>query len=194
MIESGPVLCEVERTMTELGYFAPGSYATKLNEAAIPPEQINAVLQTCDSWEKLRTTKVVEPVSETWAERKQSNLVKFMMAGTGETVKNMGKWLGLSKGTLDSKLSRDCFSLTELIAIGYVCGCSFQVVDPDGEPFLIDPVDYLKTESPELLESIVALQEKRSGPEYAEYLQRKAELAEMKAKLAEMKEEYGFDD
>ena len=170
--------------MTELGYFAPGSpsvwYAAKVNETAIPPEQINAVLQTCNGWEKLRTARVIEPVSETWAERKRSNLVKFMMAGAGETAKSIGKYLDMSRGTFNCKLATDCFSFTELIALGYACGYSFQIVSPDGEPFLIDPVDYLKSENPFLLEVITALREK-------EYLQKKAEFEQMK-------EKYGFDD
>ena len=131
---------------------------------------------------------IVTAVNETWAERKRSNLVKFMLTGAEESVKTISKCFDISDKQFWNKLTNDSFSFTDLMAVAYACDYSFQIVsNEDGARYLIEPVDYLRTYDEELLQRIEALREKKTSPEYAEYLRKKAELEEMKKR-------YGFDD
>ncbi len=162
------------------------------------------LLSFTTSYRSLPVSKQTEPVdlvSETWKGRPKSNMVKWLMRRSGASPDRIAKYLGCTVNYLNNKLSRDSFSLDDLIIIAYVCGYTFVLLDNNEESisansFRIDLLEYFKADDTDdernshykaIINRISTIEAENKASKRAEYESKKAELERMKV-------EYGFED
>ena len=175
-----------------------------LKSAAVLGALVDVLLSFTTSYRSLPVNKQTEPVnlvSETWKDRPKSNMVKWLMRRSGVSPDKIAKYLGCSVNYLNNKLSRDSFSLDDLIIISYACGYTFVLLDNNEEStsansFRIDLLEYFNADDNDdernkqnrtVLDRISKLEAEKKATKRAEYERKKAELERMKV-------ENGFED
>ncbi len=145
-----------------------------------------------DFLEKYADLPIVELDSVIWEGRPKTRIIKWLMSQGHIDQATMAKYLGCKKPYLDNKMTRDSFSIDDLLIAAYACGYSLTLTKntsaPDHqESYVIDIVDYFKSNDDEVLVRITEIEKELKENKKAEYERKKAEL-EM------MKREYGFSD
>ena len=68
-----------------------------------------------------------------------SDKVKGLLALSGKRQIDLADTFGMSKQTMNNKLSRDSWSGKDLAKVAEFCGCKLAFVLPDGQLIVIEP-------------------------------------------------------
>ena len=130
----------------------------------------------------------LELVSETWRQRKKSNLIKWLMQHSHLQLEEMADCLGCSTQYLNNKFNRDSFSIDDLIVAADASGYVVTLVpDQDGEAVSINFLNWFEDYDEETLARIARIKREHRESKYAEY-------EALKAEIDRMKQTYHFDD
>lgn len=120
------------------------------------------------------------------ADRKKSDLAKFLIKDSGFSRSDIVKILGISsRQYFENKIFRNSFSFEDLIGLAAVGGFRFALIRDSCDKEIIqvfNPVDWLTDEQINNLSNL-SLRELKRG-----------EYEDLKEKLNEMKDRYGFED
>mgnify|MGYP000910665905 CR=1 FL=1 len=141
---------------------------------------------------KLRDMDAVDYDNPKWYDRPKTRIVKWLMDQSGVGVDLLAEYLGCSKQYLNNKMTRDSFSLDDLIIAAYACGYEFTLTSntedkEKRESYAIHIDEYFKAVDDEVLVRISDIEKESKANIKAEYERKKAELERMK-------QAYGFDD
>ena len=130
--------------------------------------------------------KVIQQVNEKYANRPRANIVKWLMAKTGKSTKEVAGVLGCSVSYLNIKFHRDSFSIDDILVVANWCDYSVVLVDKrDGQQYSLDVEDAFRRRS------------EKVGYTFdmkIKYDKMKKEMEEMKTKVEQMERVYGFSD
>lgn len=73
--------------------------------------------------------EIVELTSATWAIRKRSNIVKWLMERDRRTPQEMANALGVSLGYFNNKLTRNSWSIDDIYVLAKYCRFSLALID-----------------------------------------------------------------
>lgn len=141
---------------------------------------------------KLRDMDAVDYDNPKWHDRPKTKILKWLMEQSGVGVDLLAEYLGCSKQYLNNKMTRDSFSVDDLIIAAYACGYEFTLTSntedkEKRESYVIHIDEYFKAVDDEVLVRISDIEKESKANIKAEYERKKAELERMK-------QEYGFDD
>ncbi len=68
--------------------------------------------------------------SDVFYNRNNSAIIKYFMKCSGMPTETMAKYLGCNTSYFYNKLTRNSFSIEDLMVASYVCGVSLGVIDP----------------------------------------------------------------
>ena len=68
-----------------------------------------------------------------------SDKVKALLAVTGKKQIDLAEEFGMSKQTMNNKISRGSWSASDLAKAAEFCGCKLAIVFPNGERIVIEP-------------------------------------------------------
>ena len=68
-----------------------------------------------------------------------SDKVKMLLAATGKKQIDLAEEFGMSKQTMNNKISRGSWSASDLARASEFCGCKLAIIFPDGERIVIEP-------------------------------------------------------
>ena len=143
---------------------------------------------------KLDSLKQIQPlelVNSIWSDRRNSNLIKWLMQQSCLSAETMADFLGIKVSVFNNKLNRGTFSFHELLIAAYACDISFLISDDTGlVTRRIDPQAELGEESAEwirisALKEKTTLEQKRTLYEVKirEYRQLEKDLAQLKQEI-----------
>ena len=147
---------------------------------------------TDEFFEKYADLPVVEVNSVTWKSRPKTRIIKWLMQQGNVDQATMAAYLGCSKPYLDNKMTRNSFTIDDLVIAAYACGYTLNLTKLEDnsdmqESHMIGIVKYFDGYDIEVLERIALIKKEEKESKKAEYERKKAELEKMK-------EEYGFED
>lgn len=123
-------------------------------------------------------------------ERPKSRIIKWLMNESSVSTSLLAEYLGCSTQTLRNKLSKDSFSLDDIIIAAYACGYSLSLVgkniqDEEQNYLVIDPASYFEhTDNGETLKRMTDLEKRNTKELQEEYDRLKAELESMKRRYS----------
>ena len=132
----------------------------------------------------------LELVNSIWADRRNSNLIKWLMLQSGISIESMAEFLGKKTSVFNNKLNRGVFSFHELLIAAYACDFSFLLTDSNKDVIRrIDPKNELGAESLEW-QRISALKNKMTiEQKKALFEEKKREYHQLEQELELLKEE-----
>lgn len=124
-----------------------------------------------------------------WQNKKKSALMRWLMnQKTDLTREKLGKLFGSSKGAVDMKMSRDSFSIDELIIAAYAADYELVLRNKaNGDEKTIDARDWFRNYDKDTFERLKSIHPEPTSAELATYERKKMELEQMKM-------EYGIKD
>lgn len=124
------------------------------------------------------------------SQRPKSMLIYKMMAGLGVSFTTMAHYLMCTPQSLRNKLSRDSFSLDDLIAAANVCGYDLILRKKDrSEEIVVDADDYFKnSDSEKSLKQWARLYLFKEE----EYKRREKEMAQLQERMEKLKSELDY--
>ena len=139
----------------------------------------------------LKEMKPLELVNSIWSDRRNSNLIKWLMQQSCLSAETLADYLGIKVSVFNNKLSRGAFSFHELLIAAYACDFSFVLSDDTGlVTRRIDPQAELGAESAEwvrisALKDKITLEQKKTLYEdkVREYHQLEQDLAQLKQEI-----------
>lgn len=139
----------------------------------------------------LKEIQPLELVNSIWSDRRNSNLIKWLMQQSCLSAETLAKYLGIKVSVFNNKLSRGAFSFHELLIAAYACDISFLLSDDTHLVIRrIDPQTELGVESAEwvrisALKEKTTLEQKKTLYEVKvrEYHQLKQDLAQLKQEI-----------
>ena len=125
-----------------------------------------------------------------WENRPRTKLIKTLIEQSNIDLETLAEYLDCSKQYLNNKISRDSFSIDDLIIAAYVCGYDLILASREGDknrPVIRITKDKYFPSDDKTLARIEKIDQKRKAEIKAEYERKKAELERMK-------EQYGLED
>lgn len=66
---------------------------------------------------------MIELTNPKWVDRPKSNLVNWLLKNSNAERKELAMLLGITGAAFDNKMSRNSFSVEDILLIADVCGC-----------------------------------------------------------------------
>jgi len=124
-----------------------------------------------------------------WRNKKKSALIRWLMSKKADLNREkLGELFGSSKGAVDMKMSRDSFSIDELIIAAYAA--DYEIVlrnNSTGDEKTIDAREWFRNYDKDTFERLKSIHPEPTSAELAAYERKKRELEDLKR-------EYGIKD
>lgn len=121
---------------------------------------------------------MIELTGPRWVDRPKSNLVNWLLKNSNAERKELAMLLGINRAAFDNKMTRNSFSVEDILLIADACGFSIAVVSKTDRSVHELNFRYFVGDISEQSEKFLSL--------------KRAEYDRLKEKAKKLEEEFGF--